>query len=601
MLDNCNFFFFSFLYITQFIVIVIISIGNVSGLANTGSSSSSSLFKASESNVDNKPKAEALTLVIHDLPTSPQQMNIPPQVKVIKERSDDVVHVFHSRPKRQRQSSRKRRPSSNSNFRSRIKSPPSFQSSSFGGFKDFTSSDFRNPPSSPVRGFAEPPRAKNKYKFGPTTTQVEGYNYTPAQKSKKSQKRERPSGGIHQLQNNKNFGHPPPSQNQVDTQFAASPSSASQNFFVDHTSIQTLQQGFNNGFGNFPSQNDAPQHNFNNDDSFIKPLNNFPLEKGPSYNFPKTSYGYPVRSINTPQGITKTNQFSVLGTNLDGSLNSQFPKLPNRYEQNEFSTPTRSNPSAIGNPFLNNANNDEQQPIFPQQSNRVNFKQFNKFKNFDYDFKNRYPGLIDDEDEDDEADESGDYVFRARRPRPVLNPTTTTTTTTTPSPFTPKQRPKKKNSFGKFKNRPQQRLPPQTHNLDTDDLRDAYGEASDVVSEYSSSAEDYKNFNPDFDSQRNTRRNHNPINLHELSSTLKSAKHQSPALRTALGDDFQIVSVQKSLEKDPRDVDFGFLKKHDYFDREFNVGGEINFGGNNFNHQQPAVWPENFPKNHRLA
>jgi hypothetical protein len=571
---------------------VIISIVNASGIANTGSS-----FKASESNVD-KPKAEALTLVIHDLPTSPQQMNIPPQVKVIKERSDDVVHVFHTRPKRQRQSSRKRRPSSNSNFRSRIKSPPSLQSSSFGGFKDFTSSDFRNPPSSPLRGFAEPPRAKNKYKFGPTTTQVEGYNYSPSsQKSKKSQKRERPAGGIQQ---NKNFGFPSPSQNQIDTQFAAAPSSASQNFFVDHPSIQTLQQ-HNNGFGNFPALNDAPHQSFNNDDSFVKPLNNFPLEKGPSYNFPKTSYGYPVRSINTPQGITKTNQFSVLGTNLDGSLNPTFPKLPNRYEQNEFSTPTRSNPSQNSNPFFNNNNNnnDEPQPTFPAQSNRVNFKQFNKFKNFDYDFKNRYPGVVedDDDDEDDEADDSRDYVFRARRP---LNPTTTTTTTTTPSPFTPKQRPKKKNAFGKFKNRPQQQRVPQTHNLDTDDLRDAYGEASDVINEYSSSAEDYKNFNPDFDSQRNTRRNHNPINLHELSSTLKSAKHQSPALRTALGDDFQIVSVHKSLEKDPRDVDFGFLKKHDYFNREFNVGSEINFGGVN-HHQQPAVWPENFPKNHRLA
>lgn len=564
---------------------MIISIVNVKGsAANAGSS----LRVSSESAVDN-PKAEALTLVIHDLPTSPRLANIPPQVKLIKERSDDVVHVFHTRPKRQRQSSRKRRPSSSSNFRSRIKSPPSYQSSNFGGFKDFTSSDFRNPP----RGFAEPPRAKNKYKFGPPNS--EGYSYSPSQKpAKKSQKRERPAGGP-----SKNFG-PPPSQNQVDTQFAAAPSSASQNFFVDHGSIQTLQQHAGN-FGNF----DAPQSNFNagfdNNEQFVKPLNNFPLEKGPSYNFPKTSYGYPVRSINTPQGITKTNQFSVLGTNLDGSVNPTFPKFPNRYEQTDFSTPQRSNPTQIQNHFFNsgitNNNNGgnfedpSEQQNFPTQSNRVNFKQFNKFKNFDYDFNKRYPGLVDD-DEDDEADESTDYVFKARRPVP----TTTTTTTTTPFPFTPKSRPNKKKNFGGGrKNRPGK--VPQTHNLDTDDLRDAYGEATDIM-EYSSSAEDYKNFQPDFDSQRNTRRNHNPTNLHELSSTLKSAKIQNHALRTALGDDFQLVSIHKSLEKNPRDVDFGFLKKNDYFNREFNVGGEINFGGQQ---QQQHSWPENFPKNHRPA
>lgn len=566
---------------------MIISITNI--LVNADDVNAGSSLAGSESTADH-PKAEALTLVIHDLPTSPRLANIPPQVKVVKERSDDIVHVYHTRPKRQRQSSRKRRPSSNSNFRSRIKSPPSSQSN-FGGFKDFSSSDFRNPP----RGFGEPPRATNKYKFGPPQKsqqqQFEGYNYSPPQKqsNKKSQKRERPP-----IAKVKNIGPPniPQSQNQLDAQFAAAPSSASQAFFVNHSPAH-----------NFPPQHDAAQSS--NDDHFIRPLNDFPLEKGPNFNFPKTSYGYPVRqhvnsNPNSNPGITKTNQFSVLGTNLDGTPNSNFPRLPNRYEQNEFSNPSRPN-------LLNNGNNQNHQnqnlfvnefnvgnspdatQNYPQQSNRHSFRQFNKFKNFDYDYKNRFTSPSDDDD-DEEADYSSDYVFKSKRP---VIPTTTTTTTTTPYPFTTKHRPKK--SFGK-KNRPGKVS--QSHNLDTDDLRDAYGDSSDFHEIISSSAEDYKGFNTEFDSQRNTRRNQNPVNLHELPSTLKN--HQN-TLRSALGDNFEIVSVQKSLEKDPRDVNLnlGFIKKHDFFNREFSVGSELNFG--HTQHNPAAVWPENFPKNHRLV
>lgn len=584
-------------------MIAIVSIIHSSAVRVDSNVEASAQQAASES-AGSDPKAEALTLIVHKYPPSSKVRPL----KVI-ERADDVVVIHSNRPKR-RPSSRNRRPSSNQ-YRSKIKSHSPGSSSHVGGFKDYSQQDFRFPPF-PSKNFGEPPRASNKYKYRPQAQQFERYNFN-SQTSKKSRKPTTLYG-------------PPPQFNQYDYQYDNQQYSSTQ--FDDRKTLQTLQQQQ----ANFPSYSidtvEPSSSNFYPDkftqpvSNFQQPISNFPLDSGSSFNSPKTSYGNPVRASVTPSSNSFLfNNPSILGTNLNAnnnpnhnpnpnlslnklnanlnnlnanlnSFNTNFPKLPNRYEQKDFSTPTRTNPLAGNhfNDFTNYNDVSETQNIqstADKNRNRFNnFNTFNKFNNFDYDFKGNKNSASDDDDDDDG---NVDYIFTTRRPPP-----TTTTTTTTQQPTTTR-RPKK----NKRKRPAKIAQFSQAHNLDTDDLRDAFTESSDFH-EVALSSDDFINF----DSQRNNKRHQSPQYPHEIHSTLKTARKQSSALRTALGDDFQIVSIHKSLEKDPNLVDFerefGFQRKNDQNVNAFSVGSEINFGAA----ASPVMWSgdfKNFPRNHRFA
>lgn len=554
---------------------------------------------AATGEISDLPKAEALTLVVHKFPQSPQLR----PVKLI-DRNDDVV-VIHSNRSKRRPSTRKRRPSS-SQYRSKIKNLPG-SSSNFGGFKDFTSTDFRGGSSSdyrpntssrfptfPTKHFGEPPRASNKYKFG--SNPYEGYSYNPP----KVKKSKRPS-----VSKPKPIYGPPPSFNQYESTFNKEPAQSSH---FDGKPLQTLQQQQSS----FPSYSvDTVESSGSNyygggSDQYPQPISNFPLDSGSSYNIPQTSYGSPVQ----PQTYSNFNYNpNLLATNLNSnsnknsnpnsnpsqSSNSNFPKLPNRYEPKDFSTPTRTNPlngNSFSNPEYQNFNDvaETQNVHTALNDNRQRFKNFNKFNNFDYDFKGGSSSVQansspSDEgyDSDDESDNL-DYLFSTRRPNFRA---TTTTTTTTEAPSTTKR--PKKGSYGKRK-RPGKIS--QSHTLDTQDLREAYTESSDFH-EVALSSDDFTNF----DSQRHNKRNHVPQFPHEIHATLKSARKQSSALRTALGDDFQIVSIEKSLEKNPSDVNFGFQRKNDHI----LIGSELKFGSAA---EASSIWNgdfENFPRNHRFS
>lgn len=523
--------------------------------------------------VSENPKAEALTLVIH---------KYPPKLHPVKliDRNDELLVIHSKRPKR-KPNSRKRRPSS-SQYRSKIKTS-SGTSSNFGGFKDFTSSDFRPSSSSrfppfPTKNFGEPPRASNKYKFGPNPS-FEGYSYNPPQGPVKKSKR--PSS----RQPTPIYG-PPPNFNQFESSYNKDLPS----------SLQSLQQQQSS----FPSYSidsvEASNNNYfgSSSDRFPQPISKFPLESGLTFTAPKTSYGSPVRT----QGSSSSNfQYnpSLLATNLNSNLNqnsnANFPKLPSRYETKDFSTPTRTNPLGGGNPFLNseysqlNEVAESQNVQTASNQNRNRFKGFNKFNNFDYDFKVQNSGQKNSspsEEGYDDENESLDYLFSTRRP---FFTTTTTTTTTTEIPLTTKR--PKKGSFGKRK-RPLKFS--QSHTLDTDDLRDAYTESNDFH-EVALSSDDFINF----DSQREHKRSQDQQYPHEIHSTLKTARKQSSALRSALGEDFEIVSIEKSLEKNPSEVDLRFQRKHDHV----LVGSELSFGPD-----RSEIWNgdfENFPRNHRFS
>lgn len=555
--------------------------------------------KVSES-VD--PKAEALTLVIHNFPMPKLR-----KVKVIDRNDDDLVVIHSSRPKR-KPTTRNRRPSSQ--FRSKIKHPGS--SSNFGGFKDYSSSELRFPPF-PTKNFGEPQRASNKFKKGPKP--YDGYSYSPPAKKRS---RKKPSTV---------YG-PPPTFNQFESAFDSGPSSPH-----NGQRLQTLQsiQQQQTHFPSFSIDAADPPSSISNfytasNDQFPQPINNFPLEPAPTFNSQKTSYGSPIQGPPNPSNynfnpnIVGTSLNSNLNANLGSqsssysnfnqsiqpqkknknqnqNLNPNFPKLPSRYEPKDFSTPTRPSPLGGGsNHFLNDYTgfNDgsETQNVQSTANHNINadnrirnsnkVSTFNKFNNFDYDFKGQKNSAPEEEEEDDG---NYDYVFTTRRPR-----TTTTTTTEEPEPST--KRPKK-TLFGKRK-RPAKI--PHSHILDTDDLRDAFTESSDFH-EIGLNSEDFINF----DSQRNNKRNNQQPNLHEIHSTLKTARKQSNALRTALGDDFEIVSVHKSLEKDPNESDpFEFQRKHD---QDFVVDSDVSFAPLAAS-SSSVMWNgdvKNFPRNHRFS
>lgn len=287
-------------------------------------------------------------------------------------------------------------------------------------------------------------------------------------------------------------------------------------------------------------------------------------------------------------------------TQQNSNSNSNFPKLPSRYEQQDFSTPTRTNPNQ--NQYVNEFGNYNEVSETQSVQNRVPSRPnsvFNKFNNFDYDFgKNkgsRHPGP---EEGDEESDENVDFVFsdtRNTRGRATTSTTTTTEATTTT------RRPK----YGKRK-RPVKVS--QNHNLDTDDLRDAFTESSDnqeISADFHEVALSSDDFVSPFDSQRKKKRKQNQF-LHEIPSTLKTARTEQEALRQALGDDFELVSVQKSLDKTSViDVDpFDFQRKSD----DFVVSSDLRFGevlSPDSSQRQPAsFWNgdfNNFPRNHRFV
>lgn len=560
-------------------------------------------MKTSESSDD--PKAEALTLIIHKYPPSSKLR----PVKAIA-RNDDVVVIHSNRPKR-KPNSRKRRPSS-SQYRSKIKHS-SGSSSNFGGFKDFGSNDYRSSdlrfPPFPTKNFGEPPRASNKYKHGSKPQKpFESFSYS----SPTSKKSRRPST---------NYG-PPPNFNKYEPTYNQEIEEVDPPSF-DRRPLQTLQQQ-QSAFPSYSIDTVEPSSsNYYgaNEDKYPQPISNFPLESGSTFKSHKTSYGSPVRSKGTSSSSnvnfnsnlgSKANSNVIANQNANYNLISNLPKLPSRYEPNEFSTPTRSNPLAgsAGNPFLNpeytnyndvsetqnvqnfqpatNTNyqqdevynhNHNHNPNRNKNQNQNRFKNFNKFNNFDYDFKGQKNSSPDEDDDDDSI--NLDYLFSTRR--------TTTTTTTTAAPLTT-NRPRK-NSFGKRK-RPGKIS--QAHKLDTDDLRNAFTESSDFH-EVALGSDDFINF----DSQRHNKRNQSPQYLHEIHSTLKTARNQNSALRSALGDDFQIVSVEKSLEKDPSQMNFGFQRKSD--NGGFVVGGDLRFGSPS---AAPIMWNgdfKNFPRNHRFS
>ncbi|CRK90775.1 CLUMA_CG004467, isoform A [Clunio marinus] len=565
------------------LMVVIITIIHTDGV------SVSTKVETTTSESASNPKAEALTLLIRSMPPSAK---IRP-LKVI-DRSDDVV-VIHTNRSKRKPSSRKRRPSNQ--FRSKIRNPPSGSSSNVGGFKDFGSNDFRYPPF-PNKNFGEPVKASNKYRFGPPTKASENQNF----KSQSSKRTRRPQ----QI-----YG-PPPTIDQFESTFNKQLSSSP----FDSKTLQTLQQQ-QASFPSFSIDTVEPSNtniyaSSNNVERFPQPIGSFPLETAATYNSHKTSYGNPVRAstpvnsyqLNTVYGSnshsnyndnsnfhTDSNQHSNNNFNGNYNSNSNFPKLPNRYEQSDFSTPTRTNPlNSNSNAFADysNINNDESNDNERYNiqrgttKNRNRFKNFNKFNNYDYDFGK---GLKNVTPDDDEEDEDFDYVVSTRRPF-----TTTTTTTTTELPFFTSKRPKK----GPFGKRKRPLKVSQNHNLDTDELRDAFTESTDFH-EVALNSEDFINF----DSQRQNKRNPNTKLINEFHSTLKSTRHQNNALRSALGDDFQILSIQKSLEKNPNDVDFGFQRKNDDNVADFNVESEIQFDENS-----PAIWGgdfKNFPRNHKFS
>jgi hypothetical protein len=309
---------------------------------------------------------------------------------------------------------------------------------------------------------------------------------------------------------------------------------------------------------------------------------------------PKTSYGEPVRSASSQS--TSSYQFNSIAANqqnkYSNNAGNNFPiaKLPNRYETSDFQTPTRHNPLHANNFDLGNLDGlSETKNVLASLPENVNRgkNRFNKFNNFDYEF-----GVKDYDDDDEEEEEASDFVFTTRKPLLRFTPTTTTTTIV---PFTTTTKRSKKGVFGKRK-----RPAKVNHNLDVDELRDAFTEASnDDFQEVKINSEDYLNF----DSMRKVRKG-SQTPFHEIHSTLKAAR-KNPALREALGDDFQIVSIEKSLEKNPRDVDlsgFRLQRREDEENQqqyqEFNVGSEINFsnGKNTWNGDV-----DNFPRNHRFS
>ena len=624
----------------------------------------------SESTNNSKPKAEALTLVIHKFPPKLRP-------RVIAPRNDDVVHVYHtSRPKR-KPSSRQRRPSSQ--YRSKIKTKGP---ASFGGFKDF-------PPFPTKSSYGEPPRSPNKYKFGPpTSSSFDSYGFNAQPTNKRSKK-----------QPAQNYGPPPNFNKDFDANYNHLTINPSTPF--DTKTLQTLQQQQAN-FPSFSTDTVEPTNNFYASNDF--PMNNFPLETGPHFNSQKTSYGNPVRvntknfaeptgnynynsgnsnfdsgssnynngnpklnpgSSNFNSGITnfqsssnfqskpsnfeknfgepsgnyqsnsgnfhlnsgnfqsnsgkfslnpgklpsnsgnfQSNPSSSFTSNpgnfqfnpslLGANQNSNFPKLPTKYETKDFSTPTRSNPLSA-NQFLNEFTsfNEVAETHSVPGKNRNRLNNFNKFNNFDYDFKGQHNSQTFNEE--DEEEENVDYLFTSttttRRPR-------TRQTTTTEQPILTTKR-HKKNAFGRRK-RPGKIS--NNHNLDSDDLRDAYSEPTDFH-EIALASDDFIN---QFDSQRQQIREKGSPYLHEIHSTLKTSRTQNAALKNALGEDFvnsQILSIHKSIEKDPNDVDFetefGIQRKSDDFGSAFSVGSEIKFGS-----VEPIKASTDFkifPTNHRFS
>lgn len=590
---------------------------------------------------DQQPKAEALTLLI--------QKRVPLRPIKVIERSDDVVVIHTKNRAKRKQNSRGRRRPSNQ-FRSKIRpsgsSRPSSSSSNFGGFKDFSSNDLRFPPFP-----TKPPRASNKLKFGSSKQRPSyDYNAQPA-------RRPRPQQVVQTISTV--YGPPATSFNQIDTQYGAplTLQQAQNNApsFSVHT-IEPIQTNFfgpsgqggggggninnnnnnnnynsqsynNNNFGgnsnsnsggnsynNFAAQNEVTRY------PTAQSISNFPLGDGSSFNVPKTSYGEPVRSASSPS--TSSYQFnSIIGNqqpsnnrnhnnnpnnnnnnNIIASSANNFPKLPNRYDTSEFSTPTRPNPLNSNNYDFGNLDAiSESKNVFSSVpsgggqgvgSNQFQKNRFNKFNNFDYGFGKNYNDEEDDDDDDEE--ENFDFIYTTKRPRFSI----TTTSTTTPIPTTTKRM--RKGVFGKRK-RPTKVA--QNHNLDTDDLRDAFSESSNNdFHEVALNSEDFLSF----DSQRNVKKalGNNPI--HEIHSTLKHAR-KNPALREALGEDFQIISVEKSLEQNPNN-NFGGINfqrrgdeeriNNEY--REFSVGGGINFSGP----QDKNMWNgdmNSFPRNHRFS
>lgn len=594
------------------------------------------------------PKAEALTLIVHRYPPSSKVR----PVKLI-DRNDDVVVIHTNRPKR-KPSSRNRRPSS-SQYRSKIK-PSSPGNSPVAGFKDFTSSDYRFP-QFPTKTFGEPPRASNKYKRGPKPFESYGHSSPINKKSRKPPTFYGPPPTFNRYESTfiqDNQQSPPYDGGKQRLQTLQSLQQQQSNF--PSYSIDTVEPSSSNNYGsnsafdkfpqpisNFPLEagssfnsqknsygspvrgqgsisssnfNSNPtilatnlnpnaalaNHNFNpnknfNDNQNFKPnptVNDYQnFNSNSNQNFNDNQNFKPNPTVNSYQNFN-----SNTNSNSNSNSNPDFPRLPSRYETKDFSTPTKSNP--LGNQFLNDYSNNNfndasetqnVQTLLNQhhQQNRNRLKNFNKFNNYDYDFgknqKNNAPPVEDDDDEDDDYSGSIDYSYTTRRP---FTFTTTTTTTTTPPPPSSTKRPRK-NGYGKRK-RPAKIAP--VHNLDTQDLRDAFTESSDLH-EIALSSDDFINF----DSQRHRKRNQSPEFLHEIHSTLKTARDQNSALRTALGDDYQILSVEKSQEKDPNDFDFRFQRKSD----NFVVGSDLRFGGEK---ASSVVWNgdfKNFPRNHRFS
>lgn len=528
------------------------------------------------------PKAEALTLVIKKhVPLRP--------VKVI-ERKDDVVVIHTSKRSKRKQNSRRRRPSNQ--YRSKIKHSSS-GSSSFGGFKDFTSGDSRFPPFSS----SKPGRATNKYKFGPPKSKsslppVTSYEYNAPPPRRPTQ----PS------RHSNSHGQSASSYNHIESHYAAQPVTLQQqqqqqsnNYpsfsFGSAEPPQANNYNFNNEGNKFNSQQSQNAF-FGNEISKFPTISNFPLGGGSSFDIPKTSYGEPVRSASNIDTTSYQFNSNVVGAlnNLNkvssnkasgSGISNNFPKLPAKYETSDFSTPTRHNPlhsNSFTNDFTTFDLGVDKTTKAPNVPNR-----FNKFHNYDYDFRNHKTPLVShiDDDDDDEDDEDLDYLYTTARPRP--RPTTTTTTE-----FTTTTRKYKKGIFGKRK-----RPVKIEHNLDTDDLRDAFSDATnDDFHEVALNSDDFLNF----DSQRNVKKN--PIS--EFRTNLKLAK-RNPALRSALGDEFQILSVQKSLEKDPSSADIFQRRRDEDFAqnfREFRVGGDLRFS-----EAAPVMWNgdmNNKPRNHRF-
>ncbi|KAG5680966.1 hypothetical protein PVAND_010441 [Polypedilum vanderplanki] len=534
----------------------------------------------SESAVD-QPKAEALTLVIKKhVPLRP--------VKVI-ERKDDVVVIHTSKRSKRKQTTRRQRRPSNQ-YRSKIKHNSAVGSpSNFGGFKDFSSNDSRFAPFS-----QKPGRATNKYKYGPPNSKssssppVTSYEYNaPPPRRPQSQ----PSRHSH--------GSPASSFNHIESHYAAQPVTLQQqqsnnlpSFSINSAEPPQNNNYFNNEITKFSSQQPSNTF-FNNEISKFPTISSFPLGGGSSFDIPKTSYGEPVRSASNidttsyqfnSNVVSALNNLNKVNSNKVSTSNSNnFPKLPAKYETSDFSTPTRHNP-LNSNSFTSDFTTFDLGEKSTKLSTNSNYpNRFNKFNNYDYDFRNHKTPLLSniDDDEDDEDDEDLDYLYSTTaRPKLRITPTTTTEFTTTTRKF-------KKGVFGKRK-RPVKFA--QEHNLDTDDLRDAFTDATnDDFHEVALNSEDFLNF----DSQRNVKKNH----LSELRSNLKLAK-KNPALRSALGEDFQILSVQKSLEKNPSTAGDIFQRRRDENFREFRVGGDIRFS-----EAAPVVWNgdmNNKPLNHRF-